>query len=312
MNGSRGWKIGPDPDGRPVSPPDVVVQVKALACELPSESGIPLSRWSTGEIAREAIQRGIVADVSGATIWRWLGEDAIKPWHYRSWIFPRDPQFEQKASRVLDLYQGIGDGLPLGPDDFVISADEKTSIQARHRRHRSLGARKGEGQKVEFEYTRKGALSYLAAWDVRRAKLFGRCEAKTGIIPFNRLVQDVMTCEPYRSARRVFWILDNGSSHRGLPSVNRLQGKWPQIMVVHLPIHASWLNQIEIYFSILQRKVLTPNDFLSLANLTERILHFQEHYERIARPFEWKFTRKDLSNLMRKLSSPSLELPHAA
>jgi len=195
---------------------------------LPSESGIPLSRWSTGEIAREAIQRGIVAGVSGATIRRWLGEDAIKPWHYRSWIFPRDPQFEQKAGRVLDLYQGIGDGLPLGPDDFVISADEKTSIQARHRRHRSLGARKGEGQKVEFEYTRKGALSYLAAWDVRRAKLFGRREAKTGIIPFNRLVQDVMTCEPYRSARSVFWILDNGSSHRGLPSVNRLQGKWPR------------------------------------------------------------------------------------
>jgi hypothetical protein len=281
MNGSRGWKIDPDPDGRPVFPPDVVVQVKALACELPSESGIPLSRWSTSEIAREAIQRGIVADVSGSTIWRWLGEDAIKPWHYRSWIFPRDPQFEQKASRVLDLYQGIWDGLPLGPYDFVISADEKTSIQARHRRHKSLGARKGEGQKVEFEYTRKGALSYLAAWDVQRAKLFGQCEGKTGIMPFTRLVQDVMAGEPYCSARRVFWILDNGSSHRGLPSVNRLQGKWPQIIVVHLPIHASWLNQIEIYFSILQRKVLTPNDFLSLADLTERIFHFQEHYEKI-------------------------------
>jgi DDE superfamily endonuclease len=312
MNASRGWKIDPDPDGRPVFPPDVVVQVKALACELPSESGIPLSRWSTGEIAREAIQRGIVADVSGSTIWRWLGEDAIKPWHYRSWIFPRDPQFEQKAGRVLDLYQGICDGLPLGPDDFVISADEKTSIQARHRRHASLGARKGEGQKVEFEYTRKGALSYLAAWDVQRAKLFGRCEGKTGIIPFTRLVEDVMACEPYCSARKVFWILDNGSSHRGLPCVNRLQGKWPQIMVVHLPVHASWLNQIEIYFSILQRKVLTPNDFLSLANLTERIFHFQERYEKIAHPFEWKFTRKDLSDLMHKLSSPSLELPHAA
>jgi hypothetical protein len=312
MNGSRGWKIDPDLDGRPVFPPDVVVRVKALACELPSESGIPLSRWSTSEIAREAIQRGIVADVSGSTIWRWLGEDAIKPWHYRSWIFPRDPQSEQKASRVLDLYQGMWDGLPLGPDDFVISADEKTSIQARHRRPTSLGARKGEGQKVEFEYTRKGALSYLAAWDVQRAKLFGRCEGKTGIIPFTRLVQDVMAGEPYCSARRVFWILDNGSSHRGLPSVNRLQGKWPQIIVVHLPVHASWLNQIEIYFSILQRKVLTPNDFLSLADLTERIFHFQEHYEKIAQPFEWKFTRKDLSNLMHKLSSPSLELPHAA
>jgi hypothetical protein len=312
MNGWRGWKIDPDPDGRPVFPPDVIVRVKALACELPSESGIPLSRWSTGEIAKEAIQRGIVADVSGSTIWRWLGEDAIKPWQYRSWIFPRDPQFEQKAGRVLDLYQGIWDGLPLGPGDFVISADEKTSVQARHRRQKSFGAREGEGQKIEFEYTRKGALSYLAAWDVRRAKLFGRCEAKTGIAPFNRLVQDVMACEPYCSAERVFWIIDNGSSHRGLPSVSRLQGKWPQIIVVHLPIHASWLNQIEIYFSILQRKVLTPNDFLSLTDLTERILCFQEHYEKIAKPFEWKFTRRNLANLLHQLSNPSLRLPHAA
>lgn len=312
MSDSKGWRIDPDPDGRPVFPPDVVVQVKALACELPFESGVPLSRWSTGEIARAAIQRGIVADVSGSTIWRWLGEDAIRPWQHRSWIFPRDPQFEHKAGRVLDLYQGIWDGLPLGPCDFVVSADEKTSIQARLRRHKSLGPRAGEGQKVEFEYTRKGALSYLAAWDVRRAKLFGRCEAKTGIIPFNRLVQDVMTCEPYCSARRVFWILDNGSSHRGLPSINRLQSKWPQIIVIHLPVHASWLNQIEIYFSILQRKVLTPNDFLSLVDLRERIGTFQEHYEKIARPFEWKFTRKDLSDLLHKLSNPSLEIPRAA
>jgi hypothetical protein len=312
MNDSGGWKIDPDPDGRPIFPPDVVVQIKALACELPSESGVPLSRWSTGEIARAAIQRGIVAEVSGSTIWRWLGEDAIKPWQYRSWIFPRDPHFEQKAGRALDLYQGIWDGLPLGPDDFVISADEKTSIQARHRRHRSLGARTGEGQKVEFEYARRGALSYLAAWDVRRAKLFGRCEAKTGIIPFSRLVEDVMACEPYSSAKRVFWILDNGSSHRGLPSIHRLQSKWPQIVVVHLPVHASWLNQIEIYFSIIQRKLLTPNDFFSLANLTERILSFQDHYERIAEPFEWKFTHKNLSSLLHKLSNPSLESSRAA
>jgi hypothetical protein len=309
---SKGWKIVPDPDGHPLFPPDVVVQVKALACELPSKSGVPLSRWSTGEIAREAIQRGIVAEVSGSTIWRWLGEDAIKPWQYRSWIFPRDPLFELKAGRVLDLYQGIWEGFPLGPDDFVISADEKTSIQARHRNHTTLGPRTGEGQKVEFEYTRKGAVSYLAAWDVRRAKLFGRCESKTGIIPFNRLVEDVMICEPYRSARRVFWILDNGSSHRGLPSINRLQSKWPQIVVVHLPIHASWLNQIEIYFSILQRKLLTPNDFLSLTSLTERILRFQEHYEKISKPFEWKFTRRNLSDLLSKLSNPCLEPARAA
>ena len=124
---------------------------------------------------------------------------------------------------------------------------------------------------MEFEYTRKGALSYLSAWDVRRAKLFGRCEAKTGIIPFTRLFQDLMACGPYCSARGVFWILDNGSSPCGLPSIRRFQGKWPQMVVVNLPVQASWLNQIEIDFSILQRKVLTPNDFLSLVHLTERV-----------------------------------------
>jgi hypothetical protein len=200
----------------------------------------------------------------------------------------------------------------LGPDDFVISADEKTSIKARQRKHASLGPRNSEGQKLEFEYIRRGALSYLAAWDVRRAKLFGRCESKTGITPFSRLVEDVMTCEPYCSAKRAFWILDNGSSHRGLPSVKRLQNKWAQIVVVHLPVHASWLNQIEIYFSILQRKLLTPNDFVSLVNLTERILHFQRHYEKIAEPFEWRFTRKNLSDMLHKLSNLPTESAYAA
>lgn len=264
------------------------------------------------EIAREAVQRGIVADISGSTIWRWLGEDAIKPWQHRSWIFPRDPQFEQKAGRILDLYQRVWQGVPLGPDEYVLSADEKTSIQARQRRYPTLPARPGEGQKVEFEYRRKGAVSYLAAWDVQRARLFGRCEHKSGIVAFDRLVDDVMQREPYRSAKRVFWIIDNGSSHRGQPCVDRLQGRWPTIVVVHLPIHASWLNQIEIYFSILQRKALIPNDFPSLHALQETILKFQEHYEKIASPFEWKFTRKDLSDLLQKVSQPLEVLPHAA
>jgi len=242
----------------------VIIQVKAVACELPSERGIPLSRFSTREIAKEVIQRGIVAEISGSTIWRWLNEDAIKPWQYRSWIFPRDPQFEQKAGRVLDLYQGIWCGIPLGFDEYVISADEKTSIQARVRKHDTLPTSRGKYMRVEHEYSRGGFLTYLSAWDVRRAKIFGRCEAKSGIAPFNRLVDQVMAQEPYLSAKRVFWILDNGSSHRGQPCIARFKQRWPKIVVVHLPVHASWLNQIEIYFSIVQRKVLTPNDFQSL------------------------------------------------
>ena len=280
----------------------MIIQVKAVACELPSERGIPLSRFSTREIATEVIRRGVVAEISGSTIWRWLNEDAIKPWQYRSWIFPRDPQFEQKAARVLDLYQGIWCGIPLGFDEYVISADEKTSIQARVRKHPTLPTRKGESMRVEHEYSRGGSLTYMAAWDVKHAKIFGRCEEKSGIAPFHRLVDQVMTQEPYRSAKRVFWILDNGSSHRGQPCIARVKKRWPKIIVVHLPVHASWLNQIEIYFSIIQRKVLTPNDFPSLEAVEERLLLFQDHYEGIAKPFEWKFTRDDLSKLMIRLS----------
>jgi hypothetical protein len=275
-----------------------------VACELPWRSGIPLSRFTHDELAREVIRRGIVAEISGTTVWRWLSEDAIRPWQHRSWIFPRDPDFAAKAGRVLDLYQGVWQDEPLGEDDYVISADEKTSIQARIRKHPSEPPRAGHSMRVEHEYDRGGALAYVAAWDVRRARVFGRCEATTGIEPFGRLVKQVMSQEPYRSARRVFWIVDNGSSHRGRASVVRLHTAWPRLVLVHLPVHASWLNQVEIYFSVVQRKVLTPNDFASLDEVEARLLAFEERYAAIAKPFAWKFTRHDLSRLLDNLSVP--------
>jgi hypothetical protein len=152
------------------------------------------------EIRREAIRRGLVASIGETTLWRWLSEDAIRPWHHRSWIFPRDPDFANKASRVLDLYEGVWEGQPLGPNDYVVCADEKTSIQARRRKHRTGAVQAGRPMRVEHEYTRKGAWAYLAAWDVHQARIFGRCEAKTGIRPFERLVRQVMSQQPYRSA----------------------------------------------------------------------------------------------------------------
>ena len=155
--------------------------------------------------------QGLVAQISGATLWRWLSQDALRPWRHRSWIFPRDPAFAAKAGRILDLYERRWQGLPLGPRDYVLCADEKTSIQVRRRRHPTLPPRPGRPMYVEHEYERGGAWAYLAAWDVHRAKVFGRCEPKTGIAPFERLVAQVMRQEPYRSARRVFWIVDNGS-----------------------------------------------------------------------------------------------------
>jgi hypothetical protein len=175
-------------------------------------------------------------------------------------------------------------------------------IQARVRCHATLPSAPGRAARVEHEYGRGGALQYLAAWDVHRAKVFGRCEPKTGIEPFSRLVSQFMSTEPYASARRVFLVVDNGSSHRGQKAVDRLAARWPNLVLVHVPVHASWLNQVEIYFSVVQRKVLTPNDFADLADVEQRLLAFERRYEQSASPFEWRFTRDDLALLMKKLA----------
>ena len=284
-------------------------EVVALACALPAESGVPLSRWSCPELARELAARCQIA-ASASTIRRWLASDALKPWQHRSWISVRDPEFAAKAARVLDLYAGIWDGQPLGSNDYVICADEKTSIQARCRCHPTLPPGKARAMRVEHDYTRGGALAYLAAWDVHRAQVSGRCEHTTGIAPFSRLVKQVMTAEPYASADRVFWIADNGSSHRGAASIKRMTKAWPNAHLIHLPVHASWLDQAEIYFSVVQRKALTPNDFTGLSQIRDRLAAFEIRYNAIARPFNWKFTRADLSDLLHRIDAHHATQPH--
>jgi len=249
------------------------------------------------------LHRRIVDTISVSTVWRILDGDAIRPWFHRSWIFPRDPNFAAKADVVLDLYARVFAGKVLGDDEYVISADEKTSIQARCRCHPTLPPGRARLMRVEHEYDRGGALAYLAAYDVHRARVMGRCEDTTGIVPFGCLVHQVMTVEPYASAKRVFWIVDNGSSHRGQASVDRLQSEWPTLRLLHLPVHASWLNQIEIYFSIIQRKVVTPNDFTDLEEIRDRLAGFEDRYNKVAEPFAWTFGRDDLSKLLTRLDT---------
>lgn len=287
---------------RAVFPPEQVAEVKALACELPLTQGLPLSRFSRTELHRLVVERGL-SEASASTIWRWLHDDALRPWQQRSWLFVRDPDFAWKAGRVLDLYQRRFEGRRLRPDEYVICADEKTQLQALGRKHPSLPPAPGRAARFEFEYQRNGTLAYLAGWDVHHANLFDRVEAKTGIEPFGRLVDDVMTVEPYRSARTVYWVVDNGSSHAGQASIDRLESAYENIRLIHLPIHASWLNQIELYFSIVQRKALTPNDFDSLEALAERLLGFADHYRQIAKPFDWTFTRADLDRLLARIDA---------
>jgi transposase len=290
--------------GRPHTFPAVAaVEVKAMACALPAETGVPLARWSCAELAAEAVNRAVVESVSPSTVRRWLAQDAIKPWQYRSWIFPRDPDFAVKAGRVLDLYDRLCDGQPLREDEYVISADEKSQLQALRRRHPDLPPAPGRVRRQEFEYRRGGTLAYLAAYDVHRGQVMGRCAPTTGIEPFSALVEQVMTTEPYASARRVFWVVDNGSSHNGARSVDRMRTGWPTAELVHLPVHASWLNQVEIFFSIVQRKVVKPQDFPDLEVLTDRLLAFQDRYNATAEPFDWRFTRKALDRHLAKITA---------
>jgi transposase len=305
-----GLKDAPRSGRPPVFTATDRAEAVALACELPAESGVPLSRWSGPDLARElAARRGIAA--SASTVRRWLARDALKPWQHRSWISVRDPQFAAKAARVLDLYAGTWDGRPLGPGDYVICADEKTSIQARCRCHPTLPPGKARAMRIEHDYARGGALAYLAAWDVRRGQVTGRCEDTTGIAPSARLVAQVMTTEPYASADRVFWITDNGSSHRGAAAAERMATAWPNAQLIHLPAHASWLDQAEIYFSVIQRKVLTPNDFTGLDQIRHRLAAFETRYNAIARPFDWKFTSTDLSDLLRRIDTHVKAETHA-
>jgi transposase len=281
----------------------VVAGIKALACEPPERRAVPLSRWSSHELAAQAVSEGLVETISSSTVRRWLHAAAIKPWQYRSWIFPRDPDFPTKAARVLDLYQRAFGGVPLGPHDYVISADEKSQLQALRRCHPELGTAAGRTRRVEFEYDRGGTLAYFGAYDVHLARLFGKVADKTGIVPFMELVEEVMTSEPYRSAANVYWVVDNGSSHNGQRSVERMAAAFPHAKLVHLPVHASWLNQIEIVFSVIQRKVIKPADFADLSALADRLVRFTTRYNATAAPFDWRFTTKDLAALLERLDA---------
>ncbi|WP_244943333.1 transposase [Streptomyces inhibens] len=176
-----------------------------------------------------------------------------------------------------------------------------TLVQARCRCHPALAPGQARATRVDHTYGRGGALANLAAYDVHHDRLFGRSEPKTGITPFINLVTQVMSQEPYASAKRVFWIVDNGSSHRGQKASDRLAAAFPNAAMVPTPVHASWLNQVETYFSVVQRKVVSPNDFTNLTEVRDRLRTFEDRYNATAQPFHWKFTTSDLDDLLVRL-----------
>jgi transposase len=288
--------------------------VCALACQLPATTGVPLSRWTAPELAIELRAQGLASPISPSSVLRILAEHPIKPWRHQSWVFPRDPDFAAKATVILGLYRGTYQGQPLRPGDRIISVDAKPSIQARARCHPTSPPRPGHPVRVEHEYERAGALALLAALDVRTGKVFASCPPATGITPFMALIDQVMSQQSYKSAPRVFIIVDNGSDHRGNKAAQRLRDAYPNAIMIHTPVHASWLNQVEIFFSIVQKKVLTPSDFASTAQLAATLLAFTDRYNQTARPFNWKFTATDLARLLQRISAHQepANLPQAA
>ncbi|GGV19504.1 hypothetical protein GCM10010275_71530 [Streptomyces litmocidini] len=209
---------------------------------------------------------------------------------------------------MLDLYTRSWQGIPLGGNEYVISADEKTSIQARCRCHPTLAPRAGPSRAGEphLRPRRRPGLS-RPAYDVHRARVFDRTEPRTGIAPFMNLVAQVVSQEPYASAKRVFWIVGNGSSPRGQKAADRLTSAFPNAVMVHTPVHASWLNQVEISFSVVQYKVVSPNGFPDLTQVGDRLRAFEDRYNATAQPFPWKFTTSDLNDLLARLDRPTTD-----
>ena len=273
------------------------VLVKAIACELPATRGLPLSRLSLADLHREA-RRELRPCPSRSTIGRWLREDAIKPWQHRMWVTPRDPDFREKASRALDLYGGTWRGTPLGPGDIVLCGDEKTCMQAIRRTVPTRPPAPGRPLRVEHEYERHGVLVYQAVLNVGTGEVRGQRVWKNTKAEFRGLVDRVMARGRCRSATRVFWILDNGGAHdpRTFPAC--LRERHPKAVAVFLPVHGSWISQCENYFSIVQRKALTPADFRDREDLANRVRGFERRYNATAKPFRWTFTRRDLRRLL--------------
>jgi hypothetical protein len=296
--GSFPWRTPQAEGARPLFPLLDHALVKAAACELVAETTQPLSHQSLAAVTARS-RKVLDKPISRSPVWRLLETDAIKPWRYKCGIFPRDPHCAEKAGPMLDLYAGMWQGQPLGPHEHILSADEKPSIQAR-RCHPALPPAPGRPAYIENEYKRGGALQYWAAWDVRRGYVMGRCEPRTGIQPFGRLVNQVLAEEPYRSGERLCCIVDNGSSHRGEAARKRRHHVDSRIILVHTPVHASWRNQGEIYCSIIQRKVLTPNDFADLAAVRLRLALYEELSNQNPTPFQWKFDRTKLTTLLAK------------
>jgi transposase len=285
----------------------VRAQATALACSVPREEGVPLARWSSTEIARRLVALGLVVQITASTVARWLAQEKLRPWRYHSWQHILDPQaFLERARPVLRLYEQARVLLKQGL--WVVSVDEKTSIQARHRAAAPEPAIAEHPMRFSSRYKRQGALHLFAGLSVADGQVHGCCRRRKRFVDFQAFLLEVIIPEALRrGVHTVALILDNSTTHAPKQLEQWLQAHieaqaWPlSIQVYWLPKNASWLNQIEIWFSILQRKLLQPNHFETWETLEGDILAFIKHFTQTARPINWSYTVEKLERKLEKV-----------
>jgi transposase len=299
--GLAGLREQPRPGRPPVFAPEVALHLVKLACERPDHVGSSLSQWDCPELARRLKADGVVSTISADTIERILRSHKLKPWRHHLWLspdVPRDQHFAQQISDLVDLYTR-----PLADEEIVVCVDEKTNLQPRPRLAATLPARPGQPTRLEHGYKRAGALHLFAAFDTRTGKVYARTEVRKRQTEFIALLTQLDREIPL-SFRRVSVVLDNSSVHKGKQVRAWIQAH-PRFVCWFLPVHCSWMNQIEQWFSIVQRKRLRISDFTDLDHLTRQLMAFVAQWNAHAHPFNW--STKSAALVMAKYQAQTLQ-----
>lgn len=291
--------------GPRVFPPIVTTHLVKLACELPDDEARSISTWTCAELAKALVRDRIVDTISAASVQRILASEKLKPWRVHHWLsakVPRDDRFRATVLNVCNLYTR-----ELGPHERVLSLDEKTSLQPRTRTMRHRAARPGNKPVlVEHEYVRKGALQLFAAFDTRTGQVLGLLRPRKRQAEFIELLTKIDEATP-SAITQVHLLCDNLSVHAG-----KLTCAWlaahPRFQMHFTPVHCSWMNQVEQWFSILQRRRLRAPNFADLADLEAKILAFIAEWNERAHPFNW--TAKSFDKVLRAIDNPWRRRPH--
>jgi transposase len=307
-NDLKAYKIKNAAVDRPIFPPEELHKVVALATCPPEDAQRPVNRWTIADLTEEVHQQRI-SMMSASSVWRLLDQAALKPHKWVYWLNSPDPDFESKMLHIVDLY------LHPPTDGLLFSLDEKTGIQALERKYPDQSSQPGQSYRREHSYHRHGTQDLLAAFEVSSGNVFAKTLDGHSAVYWESFIKELVS--KYPQHQKLHFIQDNYATH-STPSLCQLiaqlsdlplpelktqedRRRWlmqddKRIVFHYLPTHASWLNQIEIWFSTLSRKLLKRLNVASLQELKDKIVKFIEYYnDKIAHPYKWTYTGKPLA-----------------